>query len=220
MDSTHGFNTKIIVADASIVNSEVILQHMGDAAPRRDVAPDKIFFRPASGPGSPLSVEPFEYGRSPATLINANSYPARSLDITYKVFIESSKFKESELYDKSDVVDRVQTEITADLNELLNRREAGQIIVYIQDKQRLKKLTEKLKEDRGKFEQFEDYLEIHSNISESYKQELQKHKNDVKVIFMTSSASRGLSFPKTKHILVDIPWLAPRCAIGFKLKGT
>ncbi|MBC6473312.1 MAG: hypothetical protein GDA48_11285 [Hormoscilla sp. GM102CHS1] len=179
---------------------------MGDAAPRRDVAPDKIFFRPASGPGFPLSVEPFEYGRSPATLINANSYPARSLDITYKIFIESSQFKESKLYDKSDVVDRVQTEITADLNELLNQRNAGQIIVYIQNKQRLKKLTEKLKEDRGKFEQFEDYLEIHSNISESYKQELQKHKNDVKVIFMTSSASRGLSFPKTKHILVDIPW--------------
>lgn len=139
-------------------------------------------------------------------MINANSYPARSLDITYKIFIESSQFKESKLYDKSDVVDRVQTEITADLNELLNQRNAGQIIVYIQNKQRLKKLTEKLKEDRGKFEQFEDYLEIHSNISESYKQELQKHKNDVKVIFMTSSASRGLSFPKTKHILVDIPW--------------
>ncbi len=58
MDGTHGFNTKIIVADASIVNSEVIRQHMGD----RDVAPDKIFFRPASGPGSPLSVEPFDYG--------------------------------------------------------------------------------------------------------------------------------------------------------------
>lgn len=203
MDGTHGFNTKIIVADASIVNSEVIRQHMGD----REVAPDKIFFRPASGPGSPLSVEQFDYGRSrsPATLINANSYPARSLDITYKVFIESSQFKDSELYDKSNVVDRVQTEITADLNELLNRPDAGQIIVYIQDKQRLKNLTEKLKEDRGQFEQFVDYLEIHSNISESYKQELQKHKNDVKVIFMTSSASRGLSFPKTKHILVDIP---------------
>ncbi len=144
-------------------------------------------------------------GRSPAILINANSYPAQSLDITYKVFIESSKFKDSELYDKSDVVDRVQTEIIADLNELLNRPNAGQIIVYIQDKQRLKNLTEKLKEDRGQFEQFVDYLEIHSNISESYKQELQRHKNDVKVIFMTSSASRGLSFPKTKHILVDIP---------------
>lgn len=201
MDGTHGFNTKIIVADASIVNSEVILQHMDNG----DVAPDKIFFRPASGPGSPLSVEQFKYRRSPATLINANSYPARSLDITYKVFIESSQFKESELYDKLEVVNRVQTEISADLNELLNQRDAGQIIVYIQDKQRLKNLTEKLKEDRGQFEQFEDYLEIHSNISESYRQELQKYKNDVKVIFMTSSASRGLSFPKTKHILVDIP---------------
>jgi len=201
MDGKHGFNTKIIVADASIVNSEVILQHISDG----DVAPDKIFFQPASGEGSPLSVEQFQYRRSPATLINANSYPARSLDITYKVFIKSSQFKDLELDDKYKVVDEVETEITTDLNELLNRPDAGQIIVYIQNKLRLKKLTEKLKEDRGQFEQFEDYLEIHSNISESYKQELQRYKNDVKVIFMTSSASRGLSFPKTKHILVDIP---------------
>ena len=27
----------------------------------------------------------------------------------------------------------------------------------------------------------------------------------MKIVFMTASASRGLSFPKTKHILVDVP---------------
>lgn len=66
-------------------------------------------------------------------------------------------------------------------------------------------LIEKIKHSREKFEPFTDYLEIHANISEEEKEKIQKYKNIAKVIFMTASGSRGLSFPKTKHILVDIP---------------
>lgn len=48
-------------------------------------------------------------------------------------------------------------------------------------------------------------MEIHASLSEYEKQRVHEDKNNVKVIFMTASASRGLSFPKAKHILVDIP---------------
>ncbi|NEQ84899.1 MAG: helicase, partial [Moorea sp. SIO2I5] len=37
------------------------------------------------------------------------------------------------------------------------------------------------------------------------KKQIQQYKNQVKVVFMTASGSRGLSFPKAKHILVEIP---------------
>ncbi|MEG3840397.1 helicase-related protein [Microcoleus sp. herbarium14] len=199
----HGFNTKIIVADASIVDSDVIKQHLEDTSPE----PDKIYFKKLAKNSDviePLQVTPFEFQRLPATVINANSYPARSLEITYKVFIETVKYNEdASLKEDNNLVKRVQSEIIQDINQRLAKADVEQIIVYIQSKQRLAELIEKIQKER-EFNQFEDYLEIHANISEEEKAKIQECKNTAKVIFMTASGSRGLSFPKTKHILVDI----------------
>lgn len=201
-DSRHGFNTKVIVADASIVDPDVIKQHLSETSPE----PDKIFFRQAADfVDSPLSVQAFEFKRSKATVINANSYPARSLDITYKLVVESSKFNEETFTAKKDSLSkRVRELIVQDINKLLKQPNAGQVLVYIQDKKRLQELIELIKKQQV-FEKNQDYLEIHASISENEKREIQDYKNGVKVVFMTSSASRGLSFPKAKHILVEIP---------------
>ncbi|MCL1473478.1 helicase-related protein [Argonema antarcticum] len=204
-DLQHGFNTKIIVADASIVDPDVIKQHLSQTSPE----PDKIFFRRAlENAALPLSVQEFEFKSKPsnAIIINANSYPASSLRITYKVFIESVKFDEDTFDEKRDDLKKtVQTQIVGDINALWKRPDAGQIIVYIQDKRKLQKLIENIKQQGGEFEDKKDYLEIHANLSDRDKSEIHQFKNQVKVIFMTSSASRGLSFPKAKHILVEIP---------------
>jgi len=203
-EAKHGFNTKIIVADASIVDPDVIKQHLNNTSPE----PDKIYFKKLpknSDVIEPLQVTPFEFKKLAATVINANSYPARSLDITYKVFVETVKYNEdASLKENNDLVKRVQSEIIQDINQRLAIPGVEQIIVYIQNKQRLAELIEKIQKER-EFNQFTDYLEIHANISEEEKENIQKYKNQAKVIFMTASGSRGLSFPKTKHILVDIP---------------
>ncbi|MCL1464726.1 helicase-related protein [Argonema galeatum] len=203
MDLQHGFNTKVIVADASIVDPDVINQHLSQTSPE----PDKIFFRRASEEAvKSLSVQEFEFKRSPAIIINANSYPASSLTITYKVFVESVKFEEDTFAEKRDNLKKtVQTQIVRDINSLWKRADAGQILVYIQDKRKLQELIETIKKQQGEFEDKKDYLEIHANLSDRDKSEIHQFKNQVKVIFMTSSASRGLSFPKAKHILVQIP---------------
>lgn len=199
--SRHGFNTKVIVADASIVDPDVIKQHLSETSPE----PDKIFFRRASDKAaSPLSMQSFEFNRSKATVINANSYPAGSLEITYKVFVESFKFIEEEYLNKKNSLSRsVQAKIVEDINALWSQNK-GQVLVYIQDKRRLQQLIEEIRKHR-RFEKNKDYLEIHASISENEKKEIHNYKNDVQVVFMTSSASRGLSFPKAKHILVEIP---------------
>lgn len=201
----HGFNTKIIVADASIVDPDVIKQHLNDTSPE----PDKIYFKKLpknSEEIPPLQAIPFEFKRLAAKVINTNSYPASSLDITYKVFVEAVKFTEDiSLNPKNDLVKRVQSQIIEDINQRLAIPGVEQIIVYIQDKRRLTELIMRIRSSRERFEQFLDYLEVHANISEEEKEQIQKCKNKVKVIFMTASGSRGLSFPKTKHILVDIP---------------
>ena len=200
----HGFNTKIIVADASIVDPDVIKQHLENTSPE----PDKIYFKKLpknSDVIEPLQVTPFKFNNLAATVINANSYPARSLDITYKVFVETVKYNENaSLKENSNLVSRVQSEIIQDINQRLAIPGVEQIIVYIQNKQRLAELIEKIQKER-EFNQFTDYLEIHANISEEEKEKIQECKDTAKVIFMTASGSRGLSFPKTKHILVDIP---------------
>ncbi|MEG3846448.1 ATP-binding protein [Microcoleus sp. herbarium19] len=200
----HGFNTKIIVADASIVDSDVIKQHLENPSPE----PDKIYFKKLaknSDAIEPLQVMPFKFKNLAATAINANSYPARSLEMTYKVFVETVKYSEdASLKENTNLVKRVQSEIVADIDTKLALPGVEQIIVYIQNKQRLAELIETIQKQR-KLNQFTDYLEIHANISEEEKAKIQECKNKAKVIFMTASGSRGLSFPKTKHILVDIP---------------
>lgn len=201
-DSRHGFNTKIIVADASIVDKNVIQQHLLE----KSAEPNKIFFRRASGKCSPLSVEYFNFNEFHASVINTNSYPAKSLNIKYKVLIESVKFSQKAVLKRdNNLRKRVKAEIVHDINDLLQHPDTKQIIVYVQDKPRLAELIQNIRDDRGEFQPYTDYLEIHSNLSEKDKKDINKDKNDVKVIFMTASASRGLSFPKTKHILVDIP---------------
>src|SRR6476661_2518583 len=201
----HGFNTKIIVADASIVDCDVIKQHLDNTSPE----PDKIYFKKLAKNSEEiqsLQVIPFKFNNLAAKVINANSYPARSLEITYKVFVESVKYQEdAPLKQNSNLVKRVQSEIIEDINQRLAIPGVEQIIVYIQNKQRLTELINKIRVCRKKFDQFTDYLEIHANISEKEKEKIQEYKNTAKVIFMTASGSRGLSFPKTKHILVDIP---------------
>jgi hypothetical protein len=201
-NSEHGFNTKVIVADASIVDPAVIKQHLDEPS----AEPDKIYFRRASNPALPLSEEHFKFKETAATVINANSYPAQNLDITYKVFIESSKFIEDAMLELNiNLVNKIQDEILQDIEFLLKRSDIEQIIVYIQDKQRLADLIYKIEKHRGQFQKGTHYIEIHANIGEEEKDLIQKCKKDVKVVFMTASGSRGLSFPKAKHILVEIP---------------
>ncbi|KYC36629.1 helicase [Scytonema hofmannii PCC 7110] len=198
----HGFNTKIIVADASIVDENIINQHLANKSPE----PDKIYFRKASDVFQALMFKQFKFKNLPATLINANSYPARSLSITYKLVVESYQFsQECRLKQKNNLVKSLQQEIFQDIKLLLSRPDVEQAIVYIQDKQRLAQLIDGIKKQQEDFQLFRDYLEIHANIPEEEKEKINKYKERVKIVFMTASGSRGLSFPKAKHILVEIP---------------
>lgn len=201
-DAQNGFNTKVIVADASIVDSAVIKQHLEDTS----AEPDKIYFRRGTDTPKPLAVQPFNFKGLAATVINANSYPAKSLAITYKVFVESYKFNPQARLERKNSLDKItKQEILQDLKRLLKKSDVDQIIVYIQNKPKLTELIEKIRKDWGEFKKGQDYLEIHANISEEDKQQIERYKNQVKIVFMTASGSRGLSFPKTKHILVEIP---------------
>ena len=202
-NSQYGFNTKVIVADASIVEQEVIRQHLSDISPE----PDKIYFRAAKSQAEPLSVQNFKFKHEPAVTINANSYPASSLNITYKIFIQSVKFNKDDWKFKQDnqLTKVVDSEILSDIKSFLENYSCGQLLVYIQNKRRLKDLIKSIKNSQENFDEYTDYLEIHASLYDENRKQIDKYKQDVKIVFMTSSASRGLSFPKAQNILVEIP---------------
>jgi hypothetical protein len=198
-------NTKVIVADASIVDPHIIKQHLEDTA----YEPDKIYFRqvaPNTNQSYPLHKETFRFLREQATVINANAYPASKLHITYKIGVDALQFDEATFTERSKQLEQEKKHnIITDILTTLDDANVPQQLVYIQDKQRLAELIQNIRKIRGHFEANVEYLEIHANISEQDKKDIAAFRKTVKVVFMTASASRGLSFPEATRILIDIP---------------
>lgn len=199
------FNTKIIVADASIVDPQIINQHLADTI----YEPDKIYFRqvtPDTVQAYPLHKESFLFLKERATVVNANAYPASKLHVTYKIGVDALQFDTTTYLERSKQLElATKQKIINDIITMLDKDNVPQQLVYIQDKQRLADLIQTIKRTRGTFEPNTDYLEIHANISEQDKQNIAQFRKTARVIFMTASASRGLSFPEATRILIDIP---------------
>jgi hypothetical protein len=141
-----------------------------------------------------------------AIVINANTYPASKLHVTYKIGVDALEYNEETYNERSKhLSNQLQQSIIKDIIDLLERKDVPQLLVYIQDKQRLAQLIQVIKKLRGTFELGENYLEIHANVSEAEREMIAEYREKTQVVFMTASASRGLSFPEATHILIDIP---------------
>jgi len=243
------FKLKIIASDASVAGKDVIKQHLSKPEP----SPAKILYRQLIDKDievQPLSVQQtkLKMGLSSwkTTLINANTFPASELILSYKVSVETAAV-DSERHRQPD------TTVCQKLSELLSFKtnlgvhrpshgmslsetvtishsltpnqawmlldiikwlcqpsEKGQMIVYIQNIKWLNQLIQTLQQNRtilpeGSFDEFQDYLQIHSSISDETRHKIHQYKNAVKLIFMTSSASRGVTFARVRHILIEVP---------------
>lgn len=218
-DPRCGINTKFIVADASLVGTDVITEHFST----QKVSPDKVFFKRMRSDTIPaLSSQPYEGVFSKAVVINANSFPASELCLRYHVSLiipgqprldpvspevpAEPSMRDVEKEQQRDIEEKVVT--------FFERAGEDQIIVYIQNKARLFQLIDRIEQrlNRGKrddeesrFQRGRHYLEIHADIAPDEQHAIDNCRDQVRVIFMTSSASRGLSFPKAHSILVDVP---------------
>lgn len=205
----HGFNTKLIIADASLTGVDVVKPHLGT----REAEPDKIYCSRSVGEKLPLEVsfqsftdESTLRGIVDSAIINVNSYPAGLIELTYQVFFEISQINEDgSIKGKPGQSARNESLVTEIIHHV-DEPDSGQLLVYIQDKQRLRQLISLVKKRLAHFEQNKTYLEIHSQVSDADKEKmLLECKNQVRVVFMTSSASRGISFPRARHIIVELP---------------
>ncbi len=205
MNSPYGFNTKVIVADASVVNPKVIKQHLENT----NYEPDKIYFRKVhqEEQGTPLSVFETKFRLKPAVVINANAYPADSLRLEYKIGIDTFAYTPEKFTERSkDITGAMNAMIIEQVMTTLITPGSSQLLIYIQDKQRLSRMIQEIyRRTSGNFILYTHYLEIHANVSEDAKDKIAKLRKDVPIVFMTASASRGLSFPRARHVIVDIP---------------
>ena len=208
-DDDYEFNTKLIVADASLTDVDVVKRHLAST----EAEPDKIYCYPVVGERPPLEIKLDRFFKSSrrnvpndSAIVNVNSYPAKTIELSYKVFFEVSKINEDGFI--KDNPDMRNKSLLAEIAAHLEKDDSGQLLVYIQDKQRLKQLISLAKQEIPSFQKNKNiYLELHAQVYESSdrKQLLARKDQDVRVVFMTSSASRGISFPKAKHIIVELP---------------
>jgi hypothetical protein len=205
-DPSYGFNTKLIIADASLTGLDVVKPHLGT----KEAEPDKIYCYFVDKKQEPLEVSYLSFGGYSAppgnvdsAVINVNSYPAKQIELTYQVFFEVNKINDDGSIKFTPGQSARDESLINEIIHYVNHPELGQLIVYIQDKQRLRQLISLVKKRLFGFEKNEIYLEIHSQVADL--EMLLKRKNQVRVVFMTSSAARGISFPLAKHIIVELP---------------
>lgn len=199
------FRIRVIVADASLTDERVAERFLAETRPE----PPKIIVSPA-GSSNPISLGSFHFCGQAVPLLNASSFPARSLTLNYHLTLVPAQIGDHGR------VEAKPTELTPILNDRLVEavitalsEGARQIIVFVQDIRRLDDLAEELKSACG----FKgpDILKINSRIRNSERARIieEKHHLSARVILITSSASRGISFPLTTVILAEVPRFAP-----------
>ncbi len=200
-------NFKIVVADASITSVEVIKKHFSNSI----TDSDKIYFTNSTANPESFSVEKFLFrNKWSAISINTNSYPANKLGIEYKLILETKKVREIKEIYSEEIVQSGNKAIATDAVNLIMQGQATQVIIYVQNIERINTIQSMMANEyfcqtNKKLKLNEDYMIINSTLSDRQRKDVAQFKDKVKFILMTSSASRGLSFPNTTQILVDVP---------------
>ena len=207
------FRVILIISDASLSN-EVVLNSYLNSDER---APDKILISPTAGnaafrvTGTTMKVGS---GKYPTLHVMTNSYPASELNINYSIRlapitpgITSDGLPQSIRHAvreqaEDELLINAQTEIERGLAQ-----GAEQIIFFAQDKAFLRQLRQILTTGSEPLLPIEQVKVLDQSVPEVERLKLvqEPQRDEVRVFLMTSSGSRGVSFPKTDWIIASIP---------------
>lgn len=210
------WNLKLIVADASITNETIIHQCL-DRKVRFDYP--KIYITSEDEESTPIQTKevlvPVKGGHINGWLVNANSYPAKELNLIYHIRVQGISQEEylagrqpgKERYKQEINLSEEQDEIILQrVFEHLSACPDEQVIVYVQDINRIEKLkngfTQRFSHTFGEEAvEFQHYMAITSQLTAKAREQAIRATDQVRCVFMTSSASRGISFKKATKIL-------------------
>jgi len=209
------FRVILIVSDASLGN-EVVLDRYLNSGER---APDKVLISKSMGKKPfRLAATPIKIGgkKVPVLHVMTNSYPASKLSIDYRVRLDLVSPEER----PDGKMQTVRQAISAQqgsaiigniIKEIARALNAGgdQVIFFAQDKILLRQIKAELTlgKDVAPILPVGQVEIIDSSVLASKRKELiaDENRDKVKVFLMTSSAARGVSFPKTDWIIALIP---------------
>lgn len=211
------FQVVLIIADASLGNEVVLNSYLNGG----DRAPDKVLISPTQGDAAfRVTATKMRIGNrkaQPTLHIMTNSYPASQLHIDYSVHL-TTVTPEEDSNGRPQSIRRAIRDRAADMQ--LNHaqaeikrgldRGAKQIIFFAQDKAFLRQLHTHLTmggETTPPLLKRDEVRVIDQNVPTKNRMEyLQpRHRDRIRVFLLTSSGSRGVSFPKTDWIIAAIP---------------
>lgn len=217
------WNLKLIIADASITN-ETIIQLCLNKKVRFDHP--KIYVTDDQEDCVVLHKKdltiPIYSNHSNETIkgwfVNANSYPAKELELTYHIsvqgitleeYLSESKPNKGRLKKEWNLAEEHDERILDQIFEHLKdpSKSGEQVIVYIQNINRIEVLKNRFIERyRDCFgeeaKELEHYMTITSQLNEKTREDAIRVANRVRCVFITSSASRGISFKNATKLLV------------------
>lgn len=216
---------RMIIADASLINASSVKAFLS----KTQAQPDQILFN-GNADSKGLSVEDTKLMSLSAKIINANVYPASSLTLKWRPVLEFSttrpKGREKDPVSKAyrDMESRILETLAAELVARWLQKPEEQVIVIIQNKESVDALESHiLAYARENSSRRPDILTLHADSPPARKREIvsaaAEHEKKQKkraagiwqkgdlddIIIMTSSGTRGISFPNASKIICVIP---------------
>ncbi len=209
------FRVILIISDASLGNEIVLDRYLNSG----EHAPDKVLVSKSQGKRPfRLAATPIKIGgkRLPVLHVMTNSYPASKLSIDYRVrldLVKPGERSDGKMQTVRQAIAEQQGEaiLWNIILEITRALEAGadQIIFFAQDKILLRSIETRLisSEDTPPLLTKHQVAIIDSSVLPFKRKALiaDENRDGVKVFLMTSSAARGVSFPKTDWIIALIP---------------
>lgn len=203
----------IVLADASMTNDRFLQAYLNDTIQGGLDSRSPARLLVGKGHNAPfnMSITSIRVGNAVYPIYNvmANCFPAAAgglcidYDMVLDVFeTESTKKTIKELKEK-----RLSEACDAIAEELKNIGKDGQVIYFVQNKEFLSELKNRLCNREDIELKKEDIIVITSKISQNDRRILadEEQKNSKRVVLMTSSAARGISFPNARAILAEVP---------------
>ncbi len=221
------FACALVAADASLSNEEVIARYLGNDKG----SPDKVLVSPSRG-GTPFSLayRPLKLGpgpQVPALHVMTNSFPANRLTLRYLVRFTHLRPQErapgQPMTERELVREQQRDNILTRIHREVERAlvgEARQVVVFLQDKALLRDLRRTLVSGSddlllpGLLARAEVTL-IDNNVETRERTRIvsAEFRDTYRVILMTSSGARGISFPSADRIIAVMPRFNPESAL-------
>lgn len=216
---------RVLIADASLVNASSVESYLNE----KQSQPEQILFT-GDADCKGLSIEDTKILRQPAKIINANVYPASTLTLKWRPVLGFCAIKKEGDKDKviakayRELENALRLKLAQELVERWQQKPKEQTIVIIQNKKSIDQLRnaiiEYAKDNKcGHL----DITCLHANLSSEKKRDIVSPATDKEksqkqrevpisqkgdladIILMTSSGTRGISFPNASKIICLIP---------------